>query len=391
MGLSGALRTINWPAVVSGSIHVLSTASLVVISKIAMDSFAFPFPATLTLLHHSGIAAALWFWTLFGLFRPRRLPLLPAARLAAGAALCAVLSMLSLRYNSLAVYQAIRMSAAPTAFAIERGLRNRPTRLTAATDVELEHSRSHVTQHQLQQRLWRQRRGLLAIAFVCIVVLYVAVVLLTGTDPAFTNTGAVCGLASSLSTAIYQAWSRPARESAKGNELQLQLYTKTLGALSILPLLPILDNYSLRSRESIFRVHISESTAITLLATTLLAFLSFVAMRVSISRTSPQFYRALVSAVSILIFTADLEIHRHAASFGKKACIAIVFMTWTALAHCRQSIVSLEQRMATSSASPDTPLSNYPDVSASSTFTEHTPLINLEQSTQPASTVNRTT
>jgi hypothetical protein len=328
MGLSGTLRRVNWPAIVSGTMHVLSATSLIVLSKRVMDNFSFPFPATLALLHHTGIAGALWFWTIFGLFRPRSFPFLPTAQLAAASAFCGALSMLSLRHNSLAVYQAIRMSAAPTALIIERIL-GRTGHLT-----------EDLSQFAYIKRSVSDR--------VCVsgAVLYIAIALLARSDKTLTRAGAVCGALSALSSAMYQTWSRPARENARGNELQLQLYTKTLGALSLVPLLPFLDNYSLTSPQSIFQAPFHESTGITVLATTLLAFLSFVAMRVTISRTTPRFYSAIISAISGLLFVADLELYTATSSISRMTYTVIIFLSSTTLLHARQYPGQVEQVVA---------------------------------------------
>jgi hypothetical protein len=328
MGLSGTLRRVNWPAIVSGTMHVLSATSLIVLSKRAMDNFSFPFPATLALLHHSGIAGALWFWTIFGLFRPRSLPFLPTAQLAAASALCCALSMLSLRHNSLAVYQAMRMSAAPTALIIERML-GRTGHLT-----------EDLSQFGYIKRSVSDR--------VCVsgAVLFIAIALLARSDKTLTRAGAVCGGFSALSSAMYQTWSRPARESARGNELQLQLYTRTLGAFSLVPLLPVLDNYSLTSPQSIFQMPFNESTAIIVLATILLAFLSFVAMRVTVSRASPRFYSATISAISGLLFVADLELYTATSSFSRMIFTIIIFFSSTTLLHTRQNPVHVDQGIA---------------------------------------------
>lgn len=270
------------PPVVAGIVHVLSAVGLVVLCKLVMHALRFPYAATLTLLHHTVIALSLWFWTLFGLFRPRPPPFLAIIPLGAASAFCALLSMLSLRHNSLSVYQAARLCT-PPATLLFQVLR---------------------TPHRVRLNFAATLRVLFCIV-VATFAIYSGTFLLAKNDPTFTGFGALFAGASIMTTAANQVWSLPLRETTNGNELQLQLYTKSVGALLILPFVPIFDDYSVTSAASIRQFEFDDNRTTLIFATALLAFLSFVAMRASVSRSSPSFYSFLLQITSVAIFEVD--------------------------------------------------------------------------------------
>lgn len=272
-GLRGIMSAMRMSAVCLGGLHVASVVGLVLLNKIVIDVYGFRFAATLTLLQYASIAVSLWFWSIFGLFKVRRVPFWDALRLAIGASFCSLLSMLSLKHNSLATYQAVRMTTAPVLLLVEYllGVRvpvRRQIAICASTAI---------------------LAGAIAIASV---------------DARRNDIGLVFAVAGVIVTALYQVLSLSLRLTTKANELQLQLCTKSLGCICLLPFCFIFDNYSRTSSLSIFYFNFDEHISFLIMCTGLLTFLSFVAMRASINRNSPASYNTLVYLVSFFIFAA---------------------------------------------------------------------------------------
>lgn len=111
-------------------------------------------------------------------------------------------------------------------------------------------------------------------------------------------------VAAVIASALYQVLSMRLRLTTRANELQLQLYTKALGAAALVPLAPLVDNFSPSSPRSILYFEFDEPVAALLLVSSFLAFLSFAAQRASISLNPPIVYNSLAYCVSALILAA---------------------------------------------------------------------------------------
>lgn len=288
MGLRRAMLLLNWPALACGFFNVLSAFGLILVTKLALHSLDFPFPATLALLHTGGIAAMLWFWTLFGMFKPRRVPLACALRVAAPHALTAVLALAALRHASLSVFQATRLAVAPAVFALERAhaalQRQRGTR----------RRRRHAFESSLFRLLYAVGASIIAI-----------VVLLVVLDKRSSAVGIAVAIASMLATAVVQVHTLPTSRDASFTELQLQLYTKSCAAGLIAIACPFVDDYSPSSPTSIISYTFPEQYTLLIIFTSLLAFLSFVSMRASASRSTVTFFSVQSAAIAACSFTAD--------------------------------------------------------------------------------------
>lgn len=295
MGLRRVLLALEWPAIVCCSSHVFSAAGLVVLNKLVIEFANFRYATTLVLLQYVSIATCLWFWSVFGLFRVRKLPLSGVVRLAMGASACSMLSMLSLKYNSLAVFQSIRMSTAPMVLLIE-----------CLTGV-----RTKLPEPK---------------AFIASFVIVAGAARLTLMDDEYNLLGLLFALAGVIVTALYQVLSLSLRRTTRANELQLQLCTKSMGCLCILPFVPLFDNYSPSSITSIVHFDFDQDAVILILSTGLVAFFSFVAMRASINRTSARTYNVLVYMVSLDIFVAHFSIFNHTLTNAHAFSIVLVMI-----------------------------------------------------------------
>ncbi len=260
-------------------VHIFAVVSHVLVNRDLLTAFNFQYPVTLTVLQYLSISVSLSFWTVFGIVRLRRVPLWGAIRLAVGAALCSALSNLSLRYNSLAAFQAARLTAAPAVLGVRCLLGGRGN----------ENDRTP------------RRPFLTAFSGITICIAACGVWWM---DKQSNRLGGVWALLGVATTAFYQELSFNLRLTTKANELQLQLVTKTLGALFLSFLAPLLDDFRINSESSILRLELDETTSLMLLLSAFLAFLSFVAQRACVSTHQTRGYNVLAYAVSVLIFCA---------------------------------------------------------------------------------------
>lgn len=288
MGFRYTLLRLNWPALVCGFLNVSSAFALILLSKVVFYSLDFPFPATLALLHTGGIALMLWFWTVFGMFKPRKTSLASSLRIAAPYALTAVLSLATLRHTSLSVFQSTRLAVAPATFALER------------VYVALQRRRNarRRRRNSFESSLIR----LLYLAGSAVVAVVVLLVVMDTRSSAF---GIAVAISSALATAFVQVRTLPHLRNASFTELQLQLHTKSCSAVMIAVACPFVDDYSPSSPNSIMNYTFPEHYTLLIIFTSLLAFLSFVSMRASASRSTTTYFAVQSTAIAACSFTAD--------------------------------------------------------------------------------------
>lgn len=174
---------------------------------------------TLTLIHFIMTFICLVLVSLCGVFQVKRLPWGPTAKLAAGSMGFVVLTNLSLQHNSVGFYQLMKVMTTPTVVIIEA----------------------------LVYRKYLDTNLKVALVPVCI-----GVLITSSTDYRLNLVGTVFGVSGVLVTSFYQIWSGTLQKSLECDALQLQFYTSPLGALFILPFVPLFDNWSPSSISSIW-------------------------------------------------------------------------------------------------------------------------------------------
>jgi hypothetical protein len=292
MGFRRAFLHLNWPALVCGFFAVFSSSTLLLLTKLATTALNFPYPATLALLHTGGIALMLWFWTLFGMLQPRRLPPRLVLRAAAPHAAATVLALAALRHASLSVFQATRLAVAPTVFLAERA------RAAAA--------------ESLPRRRRQRRRGRggdggsgFGAMYLVVAVVYLAAAAVVVVDTGSSRWGVAVAAAAGMAAAAAQVQTRSLLQRTSVTELQLQLATKTAAAALIAVACPFLDDYSPASPSSVLNYPFPENYTLLILLTSLLAFLSFVSMRASASRSTVSFFAVQALTVAGCAFACD--------------------------------------------------------------------------------------
>lgn len=204
--------------------------------------------------------------------------------------------MLSLMHNPLSLYQAARIATAPTAMMLEWMMR---------CSVLQKSSRG-------MKRNTQRASNLNFLLVSSSLFIATGSFLMVFSDEEVTPFGVMIAVMTTALTAMYHLWSLPLRQATNAHELQLQLYTKTMGAMFLAPVVPLVDNYIPHDVHSIFHYDFADSSGVLILITGLLSFLAFVAMRASVSRASPSTYNSMMCFISALIFAADTELRMHA-------------------------------------------------------------------------------
>lgn len=207
-----------------------------------------------------------------GVFTIKRLDVRKALKLAIAGMGFVVFSNLSLQHNSIAFYQVMK-------------------HMTVVGVVIIE---------ALFFKKYLPRQFLLALGAMC------TGVLITGTTDFQLNfVGTMFALANILSTSFYQIWCGSLQKSLEANPLQLQLYIAPLSAISLIPFLPIFDDYSLTSPDSIFRFVPTVKSASAILVTGALALCVNVSIFLVIGKTSAVTYNVVGNGKTAFLFCVD--------------------------------------------------------------------------------------
>lgn len=237
------------------------------------------------------------FWTIFGLFKPRHVPLKRAFLLGFSDAVNTLFSLLVIQNTSLSVYQASRLAVSPVTFLFERVSFRSFAQFLGYPRVSNRFPNIHQSSATLDNLRMAYTMSIAIFSF-SLVVVHESLIPVT--------LSTMLLIASSI---IFAAGSRiaqlPALQETHVTELQLQLYTK-ICALPFLTLTMFLtDSYHPRSEESIWRYPFPEHFTILIFFTGLLAFLSFISMRASSSRSTVHFFILQSVVISICTFGMD--------------------------------------------------------------------------------------
>lgn len=256
MGFRSVFLHIDWPSVFCFLVHILSSSSLPTLTKLLISHLSFAYPTTLALIHTATIAICLWFWTILNIFRPRYIPLRQLIPLSLSAAITAVVTAYCLSATSLLHYQIVHFLPLVILVPIVQAL----PFLIGAIIICISHTPSLF-----------QFSVLFATLFV------------TFLD----RVGPIARI----------------RRSTRATDLQLQLFVRSLSVLFIAPVLPFVDDLSATSSLTSRLVGLDEPTSFFVYSTGMLAFFSFVSIRVSHSKLHPHVFRAasVFSAAPMLV------------------------------------------------------------------------------------------
>lgn len=235
----------------------------------------FNFAVTLTFVHFVCTTLGLLTLARLSVFTPKRLDVMKALKLAVAGMGFVVFSNLSLQHNSVGFYQVMK-------------------HMTVVGVVIIE---------AVFFRKFLSAPFLAALTTMCIGVF------ITGTtDFKLNMVGTMYALANVVCTSMYQIWCGSLQKSLDANPLQLQLYIAPLSALTIIPLLPIFDNYRLSSPESIFHFIPTRSSVAAILFTGVLALCVNVSIFLIIGKTSAVTYNVVGNAKTAFLFMIDFMV-----------------------------------------------------------------------------------
>lgn len=265
--------------------NFLSSTGIVSANKLVYEA-GFKFAVTLTFIHFVCTTLGLLLLARLSVFTPKRLDVKKALKLAVAGMGFVVFSNLSLQYNSVGFYQVMK-------------------HMTVVGVVIIE---------AVFLRKFLAPPFLAALATMCF-----GVIITGATDFKFNLVGTLFAFANILCTSFYQIWCGSLQQSLEANPLQLQLYIAPLSALTIIPVIPIFDNYSLSSPDSIFQFAPSGSKVAAILFTGVLALCVNVSIFLVIGKTSAVTYNVVGNGKTAFLFVVDFLV------FGRPFLPANVF------------------------------------------------------------------
>lgn len=254
--------------------NFFSSTGIVSANKLVYEG-GFKFAVTLTFIHFVCTTLGLLTLARMNVFVPKKLDVKKALKLAVAGMGFVVFSNLSLQYNSVGFYQVMKHMTVVGVVIIEALVFNK----------------------------FLTPPFLAALGTMC------AGVIITGmTDFRLNLVGTLFAMANILCTSFYQIWCGSLQKSLEANPLQLQLYIAPLSALTIIPVIPIFDNYSLSSPNSIFHFHLTTRNVSAILFTGLLALCVNVSIFLVIGKTSAVTYNVVGNGKTAFLFLIDFVV-----------------------------------------------------------------------------------
>lgn len=257
------------------ALNFTASTCLVLVNKIVMDKYHFRFATTLTCFHLLCTFLLLLVTAKLGGFEVKPLPFHRVWKLAGVTMGFICLTNLSLQHNSVGFYQVMKVMTTPTVVVIEALL--------------------------YQKYLETQLK--IALLPVCL-----GVIITTVTDFRLNGVGAAYAIAGVIVTSFYQIWSGTLQKSLECNALQLQLYVAPLAAISILPFIPIFDNYSVSDLDSIWFYEFNLTNMSLIAITGFFGFLVNISIFLVIGRSSPVSYNVLGHGKTVFVLMSDFVI-----------------------------------------------------------------------------------
>lgn len=287
--MKSKLAAVDVPTLCFMVLNFFSSTCIVVINKIAMDKYGFKFATTLTCFHLVATFILLLISSKLGLFEIKRLPVRDVSKLAAGTMGFICLTNLSLQFNSIGFYQVMKVMTTPTVVVIE----------------------SLFYQKYLDNNLK------ISLLPVCL-----GVIITVATDFRLNFVGSMYAIAGVVITSLYQIWSGTLQKSLECNGLQLQTYVSPLAAVFILPFIPIFDNYSVSSPDSIWDYKFNQENLSIILITGFFGFLVNISIFLVIGRSSALSYNILGHCKTVVVLLSDYILFGRPATF--KSSIGIL-------------------------------------------------------------------
>lgn len=279
-----ALLAIDWSAVFCFFAYVTSSSTLPVVSRVLLTDVHFPFPATLAAVQAVALSTCLVFWTLLSIFKPRTIGLSRLLPLSVMHSLVSLSHMHNLYRNSLLHYQLARFVQL----------------LALSGTIPLSSSARNSEANLVRTRRARFMRGVFIFVTTIILLLHPPVSPISFAAAVFVPLFNLTGYPQQL------------RANTRATDLQLQLFTRSLSAVILCFSSPTLDtNHNARLLNLIFNMitDLERPTGIFLHSSALLAFFTFVSVRVAHAKLEPCVFRTayVLAAVPPLVLHFVME------------------------------------------------------------------------------------
>lgn len=277
--------------------NVFVNVGIVLVNKYAFQVLQFPFAITLSAMHFVVTGGLTWLCGALGAFEIKPIPVVEIAPLAFYFNGAVVLMNLSLKVNSVGVYQLSKLLTVPVTVAMQWWLFKKSTDLPTMLSLAL---------------------------------LSVGVAIATVSDVTFNVIGTAYALGGMLATAQYQLNAKKRTADWDVNSLQILLYQMPLSAAMLFPLCPVLEDWDPHSATSIWSFNWSLNTTLVLLLTCVLSFFANVTTYAVIGKTSAVTYQVVGHLKTCLVLVLGWLFFGHMLDRVGMAgvLIAAVAMLW---------------------------------------------------------------
>lgn len=191
-------------------LNVLSTVGIVFANKLALDTYGFRFPIMLTWYHTAVTAVGMHMMSKFGVFEPRRLPLMRILPLSAAYVGFIVSNNISIQINTVGFYQIMKIAIAPMVIFIEAiWYCKRPSRRTLTS----------------------------------VAVLLAGITTATVTDKQVSSNplGVMVAMVATVLSALYQIWAGTKQKELQANAMQLLHQATPLASIMLMLIVPLVE------------------------------------------------------------------------------------------------------------------------------------------------------
>lgn len=279
-----AVIAIDWTAVFSFFAYITSSAALPISSRLLLTDLQFPFPATMAAVHVTAVSICLVFWTLFSVFKPRIIRVRHLLPLSLMHALVSLSHVQNLYRNSLLHYQLARFVPL----------------LSLSWERSAESSEPDSGSAIVRTRRARVTRAIFSTVSCALILLH------PPTSPFFFATAVVVPLFDQT------GYPRQLSANTRATDLQLQLFTRSLSAAFLCVVAPVLDtnyNTGLLHLMSSMITDLGRPSSFFLCSSSLLAFFTFVSVRVAHAKLEPYVFRtaSILGAAPTLLLHFAME------------------------------------------------------------------------------------
>lgn len=271
---AGAPTKVTWvTASMYGFLNITSSVMIVIANKLVLHTYAFAFPAALTLLHMVFTSAGITGMATVGMFVPKPISWRHSWPMGAAFAASVALGNISLQLNSVGFYQLTKLLVPPFVMSIEYLLYHTP---------------------------WNAR-----VVASILVLISGGVTAATADQQVISNPmGAVMALISVAATALYQVWAGGKQKELEVNGMQLLQHVSLTSAATLGFMVPMLEPVGWADPSdpnTLLGYKWTTSSTVAVVGSCLLGLLVTLTMFLFIGATSPLTFNVMGHAKSMLI------------------------------------------------------------------------------------------